>query len=185
MFSYFFGTIKDIKFNKIILEVNEIGFEIFVKQNEKFALNEKIRIYIYDSFKEDKIFLYGFKRYRELDLFLKLIEVNGIGPKKAIQILSKTNTEELIFLIKNKKVSDLKKIKGAGVFAESIVLKLADVIDKNEDNIFRYSNVYFALKSLGYPLKDINDSINKLNDGLSDEEALEEVIRGIKNVKAR
>lgn len=109
MFSYFFGTIKDIKFNKIILEVNEIGFEIFVKQNEKFALNEKIRIYIYDSFKEDKIFLYGFKRYRELDLFLKLIEVNGIGPKKAIQILSKTNTEELIFLIKNKKVSDLKK----------------------------------------------------------------------------
>ncbi len=97
MFAYFYGIVKEIRFNKIVLEVNKIGFEIFVKQNEKFVLGEEVRLYLYDYLKEDRFNLFGFKTFKELDIFLKLIEVNGIGPKKAIQILSNSKIEELIF----------------------------------------------------------------------------------------
>lgn len=180
MYSYFFGTIKDIKFNKIILEVNKIGYEIFTKPNEKFTLNEEIKLYIYDYSKDERVLLCGFKTYKEYEVFIKLIEVNGIGPKKALQILGNVKVEELIFLIKTKRIQELRKIKGIGVYAESIVIKLADNIDKNDENLLKYSNVYLALKSLGYSQNEINVSLYSLKEGLSDDEALKEAIRGMK-----
>lgn len=180
MYSYFFGTIKNIKFNKIILEVNKIGYEIFTKPNEKFTLSEENKLYIYDYLKDDRVLLCGFKTYKEYEIFTKLIEVNGIGPKKALQILGNVKVEELIFLIKTKNISELRKIKGIGVFAESIVLKLADNIDKNDEYLLKYSNVYLALKSFGYSQNEITDSMYNLKDGLSDDEALKEAIRGMK-----
>jgi Holliday junction DNA helicase RuvA len=77
--------------------------------------------------REDSHNLYGFYTQDEKDLFLKLISVNGIGPKSAIAILSSINAFEFMKSIVEGNITLLQKIPGIGKkTAERMVVELKD-----------------------------------------------------------
>ena len=136
MYSYIIGvvTLKDI--NKVTLENNGIGYEIFVSSQTLDSItfeNEPIKIYTYLNVKEDEMSLFGFISLDEKDMFLKLITVGGIGPKMAIAILSDISISSLKNAIINEDTKRLCKLKGLGKKkAERLILELKDKINPLE-----------------------------------------------------
>ena len=61
MYNYFNGIISDINSDSIILEVNDIGYKIFVSNPFSYQVEEKCRVYLYNHIREDEYSLYGFK----------------------------------------------------------------------------------------------------------------------------
>ena len=180
MISYMKGKIVEIDQSSVSLFLNNIAFKVYVKENENFVLGEEVKLYVFDYLKDELFSLYGFKNIDDYLMFKKLINVNGIGPKTALTILSNIDSKTLIYLIKQKDIKTLKKYPGIGNKAEAIVISLYSKIkDLLKADLFRYKNVFEALKSLGYKEKSISDIIYSLEDNLSDEEALKEAIRRI------
>ncbi len=174
------GKIVEIDQSSVSLFLNNIAFKIYVKENETFVLGEEVKLYVFDYLKDELFSLYGFKNIDDYLMFKKLINVNGIGPKTALTILSNIDSNTLIYLIKQKDIKTLKKYPGIGNKAEAIVISLYSKIkDLLNADLFRYKNVFEALKNLGYKEKSISDIIYSLEDNLSDEDALKEAIRRI------
>ena len=80
--------------------------------------------------REDELSLFGFASTFEKEVFLKLLLVNGVGPKMAINILSGVSAQDLSFAIATQNASILKGIKGVGTkIRERILLELKEKID--------------------------------------------------------
>lgn len=182
MYSYLIGKVSSIREGSIDFEVNNIGYFLFVSTRDKYVLNEEYRVYIYDVIKDDLFKMYGFLSLEDRIIFEKLLEVSGIGPKRALTIISQTTINELVSLIKLKNVKLLSKINGVGRYAETIIYHLSNKLDFLEPSLFKYQNVFLALKDLGYEVNKINEALLSLPSGLSDDIALKEALRGINNV---
>lgn len=132
MIAYITGVLKEKTENTIVVDAGGIGYELFVSTNTLSALpleNEDVEVLTYLQVKEDGMVLYGFFSREEKGLFLKLIEVTGIGPKGAIGILSGMSISDLIVAIATEDVTSLSKIKGLGKkTAERLCLELKDKV---------------------------------------------------------
>ena len=138
--------------------------------------------------KEDDISLYGFENEEELNLFVKLINVNGLGPKTAINILTYSNYSSLITSIQLGDIDYIKRLPGIGAkTASQIILdlkgKLVDAQVEKKEDLNRFNDVVSALKSLGYKNSEINPIIRQLssNPDLSDQEYLRLALKMINN----
>jgi Holliday junction DNA helicase RuvA len=77
--------------------------------------------------REDALILFGFRDLQEKELFLRMIEVNGVGPKMAQRILSSVTPCDFLGMIAREDHAALSKIKGIGKkTAEMLVLALKD-----------------------------------------------------------
>ena len=129
MFNYILGKVADKTLSEIVIDRDGIGFQLGVSINTvtDVEIGDVVKIYTYLYVREDEISLYGFSRAEERDLFLKLINISGIGPKMAMQILSGYDLSTLTTAIATGDVKTLCKIKGLGKkTAELIVLNLKD-----------------------------------------------------------
>ena len=162
MYSYIIGKVTNKTFNSVVLENNGIGYEIGVSGNTLYDVNlgETAKIYTYLYVREDEMSLYGFSRDEEKKLFLRLIDISGIGPKMAMQILSGYDLKTLTVAIASGDVKTLCKIKGLGKkTAELIVLNLRDVAAEDVAGADSTSllggddiaDAVAALESLGIP----------------------------------
>jgi len=186
MFGYINGKVVDIKKDYILVDNNNFGFLIYTIKSSVFALNNTYKFFIYDCLKDQNEWvLYGFLDYNELLLFRKLILVNGIGPKSAINILKNSSVNELVSLIKNKDYISLNKIGGVGSKGQTIIYELHNKLDEFNYSLFRYNNVHLALKSIGFSTDEISSSLLKLDDGLTDEEALNLAVKLINHERVQ
>lgn len=133
MINFISGEIVAKNENSLVLDHNGIGFEVFVSTSTLASagqLGEMARIFTYMNVKEDEISLYGFLTMEEKNMFLKIINVSGIGPKMALTILSGLSLSDLAVAIKNEDIKLLSTIKGLGKkTAERLALELKDKID--------------------------------------------------------
>jgi Holliday junction DNA helicase RuvA len=172
MYAYINGKISMIESNYIVLDNNGTGYLIYTYLPNSFKLNEEYRVYIYQYVREDEISLYGFKDKDAKDLFLKLIEVKGLGCKMALPLLS-LGTNELLKAIENEDIVYLKKFPKIGdKVARQIILDLKGKLVKNEYNNVRDEKLVSALKALGYKEQDIKKVLPKITA-----ESLEEKIK--------
>ncbi len=132
MYNYIIGKDAYAAGNTIVIDNNGIGYEIGVSGNTLYdcaQIGSVIKIYTYLYVKEDVMALYGFSRLEEKNLFMRLIEISGVGPKLAMQILSGTDLKTLTVAIATSDIKTLSKIKGLGKkTAELIVVSLRDQI---------------------------------------------------------
>ena len=133
MYNYLIGRIVEKNENSIVFECNNIGYDIFVSSftlEEIKNVNEEIKLLTYYQVKEDGVCLFGFLDKVEKDIFLKLINVSGVGPKGAIAILSSCKPDDLIKIIARQDLNALSKVKGVGKkTAERILVELKDKVD--------------------------------------------------------
>jgi len=179
MYSYMIGIITGYDKNCIILENSNIGYLINVANPYSFKLNEEIKVYLYNHLKEDENSLYGFKSIEEKDLFLKLINVKGIGPKMAMPLFAGNNIKGIYDAINTDNVTYLTRFPKIGdKVAKQIILDLKGKLTTQTD-LFQYDSkeLIEVLESLGYKNADIKKIISKVNNDLSLEEQIKEALK--------
>ena len=95
MINYLIGYAREITPDTVVIEVNGIGYSVTIAKPQDFRLDQLVKVFTYMQVKEDGICLYGFKTKDELNLFLRLINVSGIGPKTAQKIVEKYGEDTL------------------------------------------------------------------------------------------
>ena len=179
MYAYIKGFIKEIESNYIVLDNNGIGYLIYTPNPYSFNLNEEYTVYIYQNVKEDELTLYGFKLKEEEDLFLKLIEVKGLGCKMALPIIATGSINGIIDAIERENILYLKKFPKIGdKVAKQIILDLkgklnTNVVVANSNN----DELIEVLKGLGYKLTDILKVVRQVNTNLSLEDQIKEALK--------
>jgi Holliday junction DNA helicase RuvA len=128
------GRILEKHPNRIVTDVNGVGYEVFVPLSTFYGLGEPgsdVALRIHTHVREDALLLYGFATALEQDLFERLIGVSGIGPKLALSVLSGIEPTELVRAIERGDVARLTAIPGVGKkTSERIVLELKDRLPK-------------------------------------------------------
>lgn len=131
MIEYLRGTIDELTPTIAVLDLNGIGYQLFISLNTYSAIQGKkeIKLYVYEVIREDAHLLYGFAEKVERELFLQLISVSGIGGQTARMILSAFTPSELTGIIRDENVRMLKSVKGIGPkAAQRIIVDLKDKI---------------------------------------------------------
>ena len=156
MYGYIKGIVTIIESNYIVIDNNGIGYLIYTSNPYSFSINDEYKVYVYQNVKEDEISLYGFKEKDEKDLFMKLIDVKGLGPKMALGIIA-GNTNDVVNAIENGDINYLKKFPKVGdKVARQIVLDLkGKLIETETTNIKTNEELIEALEALGYKKQDI------------------------------
>ena len=130
MIAHLRGRILEKHPNRIIVEVNGVGYDVSVPLSTFYDLGEpggEIALRIHTHVREDALALYGFASLLEQDLFERLIGVSGIGPKLALAVLSGIEPLELVQAIERGDLARLTAIPGVGKkTSERIVLELKD-----------------------------------------------------------
>jgi Holliday junction DNA helicase RuvA len=128
------GRILDKQPNRIIVDVNGVGYDVAVPLSTFYGLGEagsEIALRVHTHVREEALALYGFATKLEQELFERLIGVSGIGPKVALAVLSGIETAELIRAIERDDLARLTAIPGVGKkTAERLVLELKDRLPK-------------------------------------------------------
>ncbi len=125
------GILRQLKKNKIILEVNSIGFGIFVSKkviDNLCPIGEEFQIITHLDVNEDSLTLYGFFDEKEKEIFKLLNTVSGISSKTAHNILSYAGFAEIIGLITDKQ--NIRNIKIPGIGSKKIDLISIALRDK-------------------------------------------------------
>lgn len=180
MYSYMQGIVTEIKATHITLEVSGIGYHVLTPNPYVFSLSQEVRVYIYQRVNEDGMFLYGFKSSDEKELFLKLISVNGIGPKSAIAILASGSVSSITQAIESANAKYLQKFPGIGPKAsQQIILDLQGKIDFSESMVMNDSlmEVEEALSALGYNAKEIKKVLSKLDATKNTNELIKDALK--------
>ena len=195
MYSYIIGKVISKSKNILILENNNIGYEIYMTEIALSELNigEDAKIYTYYNVTQDNISLFGFKNLEEKKMFENLISVSKIGAKTAIGILSSISTAELAISIITNDINRLSKLPGIGKkTAQRLVLEVIDKV-KTEEIIFteeeqksnenylntteKEKDVIEALKVLGYNIKESESVIKTLEIKSSTEDMIKQALK--------
>ena len=183
MYGYIKGTITEIKSNSIVLENNEIGYLIYTANPYAFNENEIYKVYLYQMVKEDELSLFGFKKEEERELFLKLINVKGLGPKMALPILATGSIPGIIDAINRENILYLKKFPKSGdKLAKQIILDLKGKLgnistDSNIEETTSTVELRDVLLGLGYKEKEVISVIPKIPTELVIEEQVKEALK--------
>ncbi len=182
MYFSFKGKIIHIEDGYIVIEVNNIGYQVFVPHIDDFSIGDERIVYVYNVIREDEQYLVGFTSLDEKKAFLSLIAVKGIGPRTALNALSATKPEELFAAISSNNVTYLKKLPGIGAKAAAqIILDLKGQLTDTKANVNQYDEVRQALKSLGFKVKEIDNVLSTINiKNATNEDILREALKRIK-----
>lgn len=179
MYSYIKGIVTLIESSYIVLDNNGIGYLIYTPNPYSFKENKETLVWIYQNIREDEMTLYGFKTKEEKDLFLKLIEVKGLGCKMALPMLATGSISGIVDAIERENILYLKKFPKIGdKVAKQIILDLKGKLNNNI-TISKDSNeeVIEALKGLGYKQADIVKVLPKVNSNETLEQQIKEALK--------
>ena len=185
MIAYIKGTLEIKTKGYVVIEVNGIGYKIFMAENaiEKLGIiGEKVQVHTYMRVREDDISLYGFLTNEELRMFELLLGVGGIGAKGALAILSNITPSKFALAVISNDIAILKKIPGIGPkTAQRVILELKDKLKKeqqvtsetSEEEISSFgqaiaedekiTEAISALQVLGYSRREIAEALEKLD----------------------
>lgn len=193
MFAYMKGIVADVSEDNLILEVNQIGYNIKISSSIAALLpgiGEEVKIYTYTLVREDAFSLYGFLTKDDLDIFKKVITVNGIGPKGGLAILSAMTADDLRLAIISGDAKAISKAPGIGTkTAERLILDLKDKVSIEDTFVNREirmkedtsalsdakSEAVEALTALGYSASDALRAVKQI--ALTDDMDVEDILK--------
>lgn len=186
MIAYISGKVLTKQFDYLILNNSGIGYKIFSTELELSSLNigQETSFWIYENIKEDLHDLFGFSTEESLQIFEKILSVNGAGPKAALAILNIGSLDDLKAALVNSDAKYIQQASGVGKkLAERLILEISGKLSEtaleantkiktNEDD-----EAYQALISLGYSPKDATKALEGIDLSLSTEERIKMALR--------
>lgn len=182
MIAFVRGEIEDISEDNVVIDTGSMGYNIRISSQtaEQLAgVSGEVKLYTYTCVREDAFWLYGFLTRDDLEIFKKLITVNGIGPKGGLAILSVMSADDLRFAIMAGDAKAIARAPGIGAkTASRVILDLKDKISIEDTLIQKEMNSYNpglgstsdhsarneaveALVALGYSASDAMKAIKK------------------------
>ena len=177
MISYLKGKVSYKLKGKVIIEVNSIGYSVFVSENflNDLKIDTEVQIFTFQNVKEDALDLYGFKTLEELEFFELLISISGVGPKSALSVLAIAQLSDIKESIVRGDSGLLTKVSGIGKkIAERVVLELKDKLLKIGGAYDLSISANFsadeidALMALGYSVTEARDALNQVGQEIKD-----------------
>ena len=178
MFGYIKGSVKVLTSNHIILENHDIGYVIYVANPYSYEEGKDYTVYLYNYIREDENSLYGFKTLADKDLFLRLINVKGLGPKTALPMFATGSTDGIIDAINRENILYLTKFPKVGEkLARQIILDLKGKLTATSVSASSNEELILVLENLGYKQVDIKRVIPKISEDLSIENQVKEALK--------
>lgn len=179
------GKLESLGSEWAIINVGGIGFQVYMPTTALSTMStvgKEVKLYTHLHLREDNVALFGFTSPEELELFLILLSVSGIGPKLGLAMLSAMSVEQLTMAIATGSIEMLTEIPGIGKkTANRIVLELKEKIGAGwvttpaaqlaQEN----AEVLAALTSLGYSVAEATRAVATLP--ASSDLSLEEKIK--------
>jgi len=197
MISYIKGVVDSVESDRVVIENNQIGYNILmpVTALETLGIGEEVKIYTYFNVREDAMQLFGFFSKEELELFKKLISVSGVGPKGGLAIVSALPGEQLQMAIISGDAKAISAAQGIGKkTAEKLILELKDKLSMPD--LDRYApledtsavsaatggiqqDAVSALVALGYGNTEALKAVRRveLTEGMNVEDVLKQALK--------
>ena len=191
MIAYVKGILAEKSFDRVIVEAAGVGYELFIPVSTFDKLpreGEEVKLLAWHCVREDDEILFGFATAPEREMFLKLTQVSGVGPKIAIAILSGSSIGELSLAIASGNAKRISAIKGVGKkTAEKICVELKDKVNaiealaatsrssKDDVKAPMLRDAILALSALGFNEETANRMVTQVvqeNPSVSDVEAV-------------
>ena len=191
MIAYIRGMLAEKSFDRVVVEASGVGYELFIPVSTFDKLpreGDEVKLLAWHCVREDDEMLFGFATVAEREMFLKLTQVSGVGPKIAIAILSGSSIGELSLAIASGNSKRISAIKGVGKkTAEKICVELKDKVNaiealastsrssKDDARAPMLRDAILALSALGFNEETANGMVTKVlqdNPSVSDVETL-------------
>jgi len=134
MFALITGKLAHKTASEVIVDVGGLGYQVYIPLSTFYGLPETgdhVSFHVHTHVKEDAIQLFGFQSREEKSIFQLMIQVSGIGPKLAINVLSGISGSELAKAVSSGDLARLVTIPGIGKkTAERMVLELKEKFSK-------------------------------------------------------
>ncbi len=167
MVSYLNGKIILKRDKFIILEVNNIGYKVFLNRQNLLKLpeiGENLKVFTYQNVKEEALDLYGFFTYEELEFFEILMDIRGVGPKSALDISALGSLDKIKDRILRQDEKIFEGIPGIGSKkAMTIILELTGKIKMVGQKKGSVDEAEGALMQLGFSKQQAKDALSRVS----------------------
>ena len=199
MISFVQGTLAAREGDLIVVQAGPVGLNIHVPLTVIEQLpktGEEVMVHTYLKVAEDALTLYGFLHQQDREMFCRLINVNGIGPKGALAILSTLTPDDLRMAVLTGDAKAISRAPGVGMkTAQRIILDLKDKISFEDLESFAdqdeagpagrgaasgaASEAVEALVQLGYSLSDAGKAVRAVEgaEQMDSEQILKAALR--------
>ena len=180
----------------IIIDVNGVGYQVFVPLSTFYALPElesEISLGIHTHMREEALKLFGFYTIDEKIIFEKLITINKVGPKLALTILSGMPPADILSTINSNDIIKLSTIPGIGrKTAERLILEMRDKLDGLSLDFIAtkdpgpekglFDDALSALVNLGYKKSQAELTLKKVYAESAEDNSIENLIKDSLNL---
>lgn len=177
MIAYLRGTIAVINKDNLILDVNSVGYRVYVPAavHEAAQVGRLLEVFTHLQVREDAWVLFGFSTQDELDLFELLLSVSGIGARTALAVLNAAPPDRLREAIAHEQTEVLTRVPGIGPkTAKNVIFHLKDkvgIVTRGAEIQYltdQDTEVIGALTSLGYSIVEAQAALASLPRGTAD-----------------
>jgi holliday junction DNA helicase RuvA len=184
------GTVAEKLAEIVVLEVRGVGYGLLVPLEDysKLSIGDEAKVYVYEHIRENSHDLYGFTHIDTKRLFEQLLEVNGVGPKMALNILGTGSVEDVRQAIAAGDTKFIQAAQGVGKrVAERVVVDLKDkvgLVSTASDSLFIGTSTAVAdeavqaLVALGFAVPDAMSALAGIDTKLSTEERVKQALKG-------
>lgn len=185
------GEVSEKLTNTVVLEVHGVGYELYVisEDHGRLKRGEPAKVYVYEHIREQAHDLFGFLVLDTKNLFEQLLNVNGIGPKMALNMLSIGNAQEVRQAIASGDVKFIQRANGVGKrVAERVVVELKDKVGLigvdlettgllQSDALLLKDEAAEALVALGFTTQDAAKALQNISPDLPTETRVKQALR--------
>ncbi len=127
MFAFLRGRVVSLGVNRIALDVNGIGFEVQTPDTvqRRLTRGQEATLLTYCHIREDSFQIFGFLSEEERTLFVMCLDINGVGPKAALGLLSVLSVDAFARAIQEQDIAAVSRAPGVGKkLAQRIILEM-------------------------------------------------------------
>jgi Holliday junction DNA helicase RuvA len=185
------GVVSEKLTDQVVIDVQGVGYGLFVTAEDfgRLVEGEQAKVYVYEHIREQAHDLFGFLSKETKALFEQLLDVNGVGPKMTLNVLSIGSIGEVRQGIASGDVKFIQRANGVGKrVAERIIVDLKDKVGlvgvdlestgllQGEANLMKDEAVE-ALVALGYSAADAATALAKVDESLPTQERVTQALK--------
>lgn len=186
------GIVSEKLADTIVLDVQGVGYGVYVfaEDHGRLIAGETAKLYIYEHVREQAHDLFGFLSRDTQGLFEQLLNVNGVGPKMALNMLSIGSAGDVRQAIASGDVKFIQQANGVGKrVAERVVVDLKDKVGLasvdlastgvlQSEAALKKDEAVEALVSLGYTAADAATALQNVDTSLPTEDRIKQALKG-------
>lgn len=191
MIGFLSGVARFSDADSVCIDVGGVGYRVLMPVSDLARIAAAgeaphVEVFVHTHVREDAIVLFGFATREGLELFERLLAVQGVGPRTALAALSGLAAADLVRAIAERDEARLTKVPGVGKkTAARIVLELADKMAKQSLGLpasgkaggGALDDLRSALANLGYKAPQIDRAVQKVRPLADDGQGLSELVR--------